>query len=152
MARAPQKDLLSRLADAGEEAIQKLADMPGAQRAVDAAGGLRDRLDELQKRVRGIEELERRVAKLETGARRAQARRAGKPKPKPKTAPRKPARPLGPLGRHAQAQRARHDLEAHRRRSRLLAVELHRQRHVGVHGDDRPRSSSAFGCGRCVPR
>ena len=93
MARASQKDLLSRLADAGEEAIQKLADMPGAQRAVEAAGGLRDRLDELQKRVRGIEELERRVAKLEQelAARKRAAPAKAKPKPKPKTAPRKPA-------------------------------------------------------------
>ena len=89
MARAPQKDLLSRLADAGEEAIQKLADMPGAQRAVEAAGGLRDRLDELQKRVRGIEELERRVAKLEKEL--AALKRTAPAKPKPKTAPRKPA-------------------------------------------------------------
>jgi len=89
MARAPQKDLLSRLADAGEDAIQKLADMPGAQRAVEAAGGLRDRLDELQKRVRGIEELERRVAKLEKEL--AALKRTAPAKPKPKTAPRKPA-------------------------------------------------------------
>lgn len=89
MARAPQKDLLSRLADAGEEAIQKLADMPGAQRAVEAAGGLRDRLDELQKRVRGMEELERRVAKLEKEL--AALKRTAPAKPKPKTAPRKPA-------------------------------------------------------------
>lgn len=87
MARAPQKDLLSRLADAGEEAIQKLADMPGAQRAVEAAGSLRDRLDELQRRVRGIEELERRVAKLEQEL--AALKRTAKPKPK--TVPRKPA-------------------------------------------------------------
>jgi len=91
MARAPQKDLLSRLADAGEDAIQKLADMPGAQRAVEAAGGLRDRLDELQKRVRGIEELERRVAKLEQELAALKRTAPAKPKPKPKTAPRKPA-------------------------------------------------------------
>ncbi|MBI4172744.1 MAG: hypothetical protein HY511_08275 [Actinobacteria bacterium] len=91
MARAPQKDLLSRLADAGEEAIQKLADMPGAQRAVEAAGGLRDRLDELQKRVRGIEELEHRVAKLEKELAALKRTAPAKPKPKPKTAPRKPA-------------------------------------------------------------
>ena len=95
MARAPQKDLLSRLADAGEEAIQKLADMPGAQRAVEAAGGLRDRLDELQKRVRGIEELERRVAKLEKEL--AALKRTSRPSRSrsrsrsAKPAPRKPA-------------------------------------------------------------
>ncbi len=88
MARAPQKDLLSRLADAGEEAIQKLGDMPGAHRAAEAVGSVRDRLDELQKRVRGIEELERRVAKLEHELAALKKRRAPAAKPK---APRKPA-------------------------------------------------------------
>lgn len=59
------KDLLTRLADAGEEAISKLADSPGADRLIGAVTGLRDRVDELQRRVRGIEDLERRVAALE---------------------------------------------------------------------------------------
>ncbi|MBD0329737.1 MAG: hypothetical protein ICV64_06505, partial [Thermoleophilia bacterium] len=59
------KDLLTRLADAGEEAIAKLAESPGADRFLAAVGGLRDRVDELQRRVRGIEDLERRVAALE---------------------------------------------------------------------------------------
>ena len=43
----------------------------------------------LQKRVRGIEELERRVAKLEKEL--AALKRTAPAKPKPKTAPRKPA-------------------------------------------------------------
>jgi hypothetical protein len=92
MAKAPQKDLLSRLADAGEDAIQRLADMPGANRVLDAVSGLRDRLDELQKRVRGIEQLEQRVAKLEKEL--AALKRGAVAKPKTaaprKTAPRKP--------------------------------------------------------------
>lgn len=62
---ATQKDLLSRLADAGEEAIQRLAEMPGANRFVETANTLRARVDELQKKVRGLDELEQRVAKLE---------------------------------------------------------------------------------------
>jgi hypothetical protein len=60
-----QKDLLSRLADAGEDAINRLSDMPGASRFVDAMNTTRARVDELQKRVRGLDELERRVATLE---------------------------------------------------------------------------------------
>lgn len=60
-----RRDLLTRLADAGEEAIGKLSDTPGAERFMGAIGGMRDRMDELQKRVRGIEDLERRVAALE---------------------------------------------------------------------------------------
>jgi ubiquinone biosynthesis protein UbiJ len=60
-----QKDLLSRLADAGEAAIQKLGEAPGADRFMGAANALRDRLDELQRRVRGLEALEQRIEELE---------------------------------------------------------------------------------------
>ena len=62
---ATQKDLLSRLADAGEEAIQRLAKAPGGENVVKAVNASRDRVDELQQRVRGIEGLEKRVAALE---------------------------------------------------------------------------------------
>lgn len=71
------KDLLSRLADAGEEAIQRLSESPGADRVTGVAHAMRDRMDELQKRVRGVDALEKRVAELEmrleelAGARRA---------------------------------------------------------------------------------
>jgi DNA repair exonuclease SbcCD ATPase subunit len=59
------QDLLSRLAQAGEDAIQRLGEAPGGHRVAEAANALRVRVDELQKKVRGIEELEKRVAKLE---------------------------------------------------------------------------------------
>ena len=59
------KDLLTRLADAGEDAIARLVETPGADRVVGYANAMRDRVDELQKKVRGIDELERRVAELE---------------------------------------------------------------------------------------
>jgi hypothetical protein len=65
MAGAAQKDILSRLADAGEAAMKTLAEAPGADRFLGAASTLRDRLDELQKRVRGLEDLEQRLAALE---------------------------------------------------------------------------------------
>jgi uncharacterized protein involved in exopolysaccharide biosynthesis len=65
MAVREPKDLLTRLADAGEEAIQKLADAPGADRLLGAVQSLRERMDELQKKVRGIDALEQRVAELE---------------------------------------------------------------------------------------
>src|SRR5207248_10495473 len=77
MAQGRQKDLLSRLADAGEDAIARLADIPGGQRFVEATHALRDRLDELQHRVRSLDPLERRVTELE---RRLEALEgAGKP-------------------------------------------------------------------------
>ncbi len=60
-----EKDFVTRLADAGEEALQRLADLPGGQKAVTAVHELRTRVDDLAKKVRGIDALEARVAKLE---------------------------------------------------------------------------------------
>jgi hypothetical protein len=60
-----RKDLLTKLADAGEEALSRLTDAPGADKLTAFATSTRDRLDELTKRVRGIEELESRLSKLE---------------------------------------------------------------------------------------
>jgi ubiquinone biosynthesis protein UbiJ len=59
------KDLMTRLADAGEEALQRLSELPGGQRAVSAVNDLRTRVDDLTKKVRGIDALEARIAKLE---------------------------------------------------------------------------------------
>lgn len=81
-----QKDLLGRLADLSEEAIQRLSDAPGGDRLLQTLGSLRDRLDELQRRVRGLEDLERRLAALEkkvdrlskSGAASASARRGAR--------------------------------------------------------------------------
>ncbi len=60
-----KQDLFSQLADLSETAIQKLAEAPGADRVIQALKGLGDRVDELQRRTRGFEELERRLAELE---------------------------------------------------------------------------------------
>lgn len=60
-----QKDLLSRLADRGENVIGKITDLPGAHAVGEALGSVKERLDDLTKRVTGIEDLEKRVAKLE---------------------------------------------------------------------------------------
>lgn len=64
-----QKDFLSRFADAGEDAFQFISSAPGADRVLGSALGvmhnMRDQIDTLSKRVRGIENLEQRVAKLE---------------------------------------------------------------------------------------
>jgi hypothetical protein len=65
MAQRGQKDLLHKLADKGEEAISKLADVPAADKVVGAVTGMGKRLDEMQKRVRGLESIEKRVAALE---------------------------------------------------------------------------------------
>jgi hypothetical protein len=60
-----RQDLLGRLADLSEEAVQRLAEAPGADRALQAFKGLADRVDELQRRTRGFEELEQRLSALE---------------------------------------------------------------------------------------
>jgi hypothetical protein len=61
----PPQNLLGKLADAGEEAISKVGDMPGLNRLSAAMTNTRERLDELQKRVRGLDEIERRLDVLE---------------------------------------------------------------------------------------
>ena len=64
-AKQQSKDLLSRLADAGEDALHRLGEAPGMDRVTAFASSTRDRLDELTKRVQGISALEARIAKLE---------------------------------------------------------------------------------------
>ena len=64
-AKLGQKDLVSRLAEAGEDALHRIAELPGGQRAVTAFNDLKNRVDELSTKVRGIDALEARVAKLE---------------------------------------------------------------------------------------
>ena len=65
MADEKRTDLLGKLADLSEEAIQRLQDAPGGDRVVGTMSAMKDRLDELQRRVRGIDELETRLSALE---------------------------------------------------------------------------------------
>ncbi len=82
MAQAKKSDLLTRLVDAGEEAIQRLADVPGGDRVVGTVNAMRDRVEELQKRVRGLEDLDRRLAALEKKVDKLSAPKRKKPKSK----------------------------------------------------------------------
>jgi hypothetical protein len=65
MASPPQKSLVTRLADVGEEAIQRLGGAPGGDRLLGAVNTLRNRVDEMQRRLRGIDELEKRLRSVE---------------------------------------------------------------------------------------
>ena len=65
MAKEADKDILTRLADAGEDALRRLGDAPGMDRALTYAKTTRKQLDEVTKRVQGISALEARIAKLE---------------------------------------------------------------------------------------
>ncbi|MEI7759593.1 MAG: hypothetical protein WCJ67_02370 [Thermoleophilia bacterium] len=71
-------DAIGRLASRGEQTMARLADLPGAVKALGAVNDLRGRVDELGKKVRGIDDLEKRVAKLEKEI--TMLRRAQKPK------------------------------------------------------------------------
>jgi hypothetical protein len=82
-----ERDFVSRLADAGEEALQRIAELPGGQKALGAYNDLRNRVDDLSKKVRGIDALEARVAKLEKEL--AALKKANTPARR--QAPRKPA-------------------------------------------------------------
>jgi hypothetical protein len=63
--RKQQKDVIARLAETGEETLHRLAELPGGARFAEAANALRDRVDDLAKRMRSLDPLERRVAELE---------------------------------------------------------------------------------------
>jgi MoxR-like ATPase len=97
--RKQQKDVLHRLADTGEEALQKLmADVPGGSKVIGAANSLFARVDELTKRMRSLDPLERRVAELERRLdaldkpkARPAARRTTAARKAPATRTRKPA-------------------------------------------------------------
>ncbi len=89
-----KQDLFSKLADRGEDVVGRLAENPSAKRLLDAAGGLRERADELQKRVRGLDALERRVAALEKKVDQLSKASSGAARPATKrTAPKRPAKP-----------------------------------------------------------
>jgi uncharacterized protein YoxC len=60
-----QKDLLTRLSDVGEEALSRVASSSTTSRVMETVGGMRERLDDVQRKVRGLDALEKRVAKLE---------------------------------------------------------------------------------------
>ena len=65
MADEKRNDLLGKLAELSEEAMNRLQDAPGGDRVLGTVNAMRDRLDDLQRRVRGIDDLERRLTALE---------------------------------------------------------------------------------------
>ena len=65
MAQTRQRDILGKLADAGEEALSRVAGSQATARVLETLNGLRERIDDLQKRMVGFDRLEKRVSKLE---------------------------------------------------------------------------------------
>jgi hypothetical protein len=56
---------LTQLASLSEDVLEKASQNPTAARLVQSATQARDRLDDLTKRVRGLEAMEKRIAELE---------------------------------------------------------------------------------------
>ena len=91
--------ILTRFQDLGAEALHKLADVPGGSKFVELANETKGRLDEMQKKLRGLDELEKRVAKLEKqlaaetkkAARKSATRKPPAGGPRRETAPKPPA-------------------------------------------------------------
>jgi hypothetical protein len=84
------KSTIDRLTSLGEEVLGKASQNPSLARVVGAATQLKDRVDDLSKRVRGLEgmekrigELEQRIKKLEGAQKRAVT--AAKKPPAPKS-------------------------------------------------------------------
>ncbi len=148
MASETNKDLLTRLADRGEQVVGRITDLPGAKAVMDTTTSLGKRLDEVQKRLRSIDPLEKRLTALEkrvdkldgkgSSVKQPAKKRttsARSTTPKPKAQPEKPARNEADaparldagLG-HAQKQSPGNDLEGRRCRARLLAVQLDGER------------------------
>jgi polyhydroxyalkanoate synthesis regulator phasin len=59
------KNPLDRLASLGEEVIGKAAQNPATTKLLQSAMQLKDRVDDLTKRVRGLEAMEKRLDQLE---------------------------------------------------------------------------------------
>jgi TolA-binding protein len=96
MASQANKDILTRLADRGEQVVGRISDLPGAKAIMDSTTSLGKRIDEMQKRIRKIEPLEKRLAALEKRVDQLEGkpkRAPAKRKPAAKATAKKPAAP-----------------------------------------------------------
>jgi chaperonin cofactor prefoldin len=93
--KTQDKDVITRLADKGEEALQKLGDLPGGKSLLKAVGDIRTRLDDTSAKLRKLDPLERRVSSIENRLNALEGPKKSTPKrtAKRKTAARKPAAP-----------------------------------------------------------
>ena len=66
---------LTQLASLGEDVLEKASQNPKAARLVQSAAQARDRLDDLTKRVRGLEAMEKRIAELEERVKKLESKK-----------------------------------------------------------------------------
>jgi uncharacterized protein YoxC len=78
MAQGKQQDFMSRLADRGEQVVGRITDLPGAKQLAEAMTALTKTVDDVQKRLRSLDPLEKRVTELEKRV----AKLEGKTKPR----------------------------------------------------------------------
>ncbi|HEX7625449.1 MAG TPA: hypothetical protein VF379_00190 [Gaiellaceae bacterium] len=83
------KSTLDRLASLGEEVLEKAQQNPTAHRVLQGAMQLKDRVDDLSKRVRGLEAMEKRIAQLEKRLGKLEYAARKKPPPARKSATKK---------------------------------------------------------------
>jgi hypothetical protein len=99
------QDIIHKLTERGEEVLQalnKLADSPpGSAKVAETMRGFRSRMDDVQKKLLGIDALEKKVAKLE----KRLAVLEGKP-PKPAPTPRAAAKARTTAKKPTTAKRA----------------------------------------------
>ena len=107
MASQADKDILTRLADRGEQVVGRITELPGAKAIMDSTTSLGKRLDEVQKRLRSIDPLEKRVTAVEKrldklegkgSAKRAPAKRTTKSASASKTTKKSTTAPSPPTG------------------------------------------------------
>jgi RNA processing factor Prp31 len=60
-----QKDPISRLADRGEQVVGRITDLPGAKMLIDKAATMAKNVDAMQKELRSLGPLQKRVAAIE---------------------------------------------------------------------------------------
>ncbi|HST25393.1 MAG TPA: hypothetical protein VLJ76_05345 [Gaiellaceae bacterium] len=63
--KTQEKDVISRLADAGEEALHRIGDLPGGKSMLKTMNDIRGRLDDVAVKLRKLDPLERRVSSIE---------------------------------------------------------------------------------------
>ena len=88
MAERSGKDHLTRIADVGEGAIQRFGEMPGVGRVAEPFFALRERVDDLARRVRAIDELERRLTEAERRLNALETKPSRRPRTATRSAPR----------------------------------------------------------------
>jgi BMFP domain-containing protein YqiC len=74
---------LTQLASIGEEVLEKASQNPRTAKLVQGANQARNRVDDLTKRVRGLEALEKRIVELEARVKKLETKKPAAPRKPP---------------------------------------------------------------------